>query len=151
MLAIVFARNGSSDLIDWTISVPKLLSKWPRRRAINSQIEFAIKNHSESPIRIKIEVQSKSRMLIFRSIIKRKVGRNRIKETTEKLHEVVEKGIKPQSEALFRFPFHFQPHFGRLRSSSLEIKYLIVGFSEEGKELFHSGPDTLTIFPDKEA
>lgn len=145
MITIIDTQNQQGDLISYTISVPKLLRKWSRRRAIKSQIRFMVKNNSDAFIRVKIEVRSRSRVLIFRSITKRKVGRDRIKQTTETLHEVVEKGLEPQSETTFLFPFHYRPQFTSLRSTALNLGYLIIGFNNEDYEVLHTGPHNLLI------
>jgi hypothetical protein len=145
VIRIEVNQNHQSDLISWTVSVPKILRKWSRRRAIQSQIKFNVHNKSELSIRTRIEVRSRSRVLIFRSTTKRQVGRDRIKETTETFHEVIEKELKPQSEATFLFPIHYRPQITPLRPTTLSLGYLIIGYDHENHEVLHSGPHNLMI------
>jgi hypothetical protein len=76
---------------------------------------------------------------------KRKVGRDRIKETTETLHEVIEKELNPQSETTFLFPFHYRPQITLLRTTTLSLGYLIVGYDHEDHQVLYSGPHNLMI------
>ncbi|MHA2427525.1 MAG: hypothetical protein ACXADB_05845 [Candidatus Hermodarchaeia archaeon] len=144
-MTIVANQDHQSDLMSWTVSVPKILRRLSRRRAIQSQIKFTVHNKSDLSIRTRIEVRSQSRVLIFRSTIKRKVGRDRIKETTETLHEVIEKELKPQSEKIFLFPIHYRPQITPLRPITLSLVYLIIGYDHEDHEVLNSGPHNLMI------
>ena len=145
MTVITAQDNTSNDFVNWTITVPKLFRKWSRRRAIKSQIRFVVKNTSEEFIQIKLELWSRTKLLIFRSITKRRVGKNRIKETTEALSEVIERGIESRSETIFTFPFHYRPQLPLQRTSNLMLGYMITGIGREGMVVFRSGPHDLTI------
>jgi hypothetical protein len=83
--------------------------------------------------------------LVFRSIKKRKIGRDRIKETSEVFEEIIRKDINHQDETTFLFPFHYRPHLGPLRSPNIMLEYIIQGFDQKGQEVFFSGSRSLVI------
>lgn len=134
----------NNDLVSWAISVPRL-RKWPRRRSIRSQIKFTIQNLSDSILHIQVRLRSPTRVLIFRSTTKRKIGRNRIKETSETFEETVEKDINPNDDTTFLFPFHYRPHLAPLRTADLPLEYLIIGFNKEHQQVISSGIQSLVI------
>lgn len=133
-----------NDLVSWSVSVPRL-RRWTRRRSIRSKIKFTIQNLSESILHIQIRLRSPTRMLIFRSTITRKIGRNRISETSEAFEETIGKDIKPQGETTFIFPFHYRPQLAPLRTANIPLKYLINGFNKEGQQVISSGIQNLVI------
>jgi len=133
-----------NDVISWSVSIPRL-RKWPRRRSIRSEIKFKVQNLSESILHIEIRLRSPTRMLIFRSKITRKIGRNRITETSEAYEETIEKDINPLDETTFIFPFHYRPHLAPLRTTDIPLKYLINGFNKEDKQITSSGVQNLVI------
>ena len=133
-----------NDVISWSVSVPRL-RKWPRRRSIRSEIKFTIQNLSESILHIQIRLRSPTRMLVFRSTKKRKIGRDRIRETSEAFEETIEKDINPKDETMFRFPFHYRPHLTPMRTADIPLKYLINGFNKEDQQVTSSGVRNLVI------
>lgn len=143
-MAIFKDHTMKNDLISWSVSVPRL-RKWPRRRSIRSEIRFTIQNLSESILHIQIRLRSSTRMLIFRSTIKRKIGRDRIRETSETFEDTIEKNINPQDKITFRFPFHYRPHLAPMRTADISLKYLINGFNQEGHQVISSGVQNLVI------
>ncbi len=134
-------KNG---LISWSVSVPRL-RRWPRRRSVRSEIRFTIQNLSESILHVQIKLRSSTRMLIFRSTITRKIGRDRIRETSEAFEETIEKDINSQGETTFHFPFHYRPHLTPLRTSDIQLKYLILCFNQKGHPVISSGVQNLVI------
>ncbi len=133
-----------NNLINWSVSVPRL-RKWPRRRSIRSEIKFTVQNLSESILHIQIRLRSPTGILIFRSKITRKIGRNRITETSEAYEKTIEKDINPQGETTFLFPFHYRPHLAPLRTAEIPLKYLINGFNKECQQVTSSGIQNLII------
>ena len=143
-MSIFNDSSTDTDLIRWTVTVPRL-RRWPRRRSIRSEIKFTICNQSDSLINIRVRLRSPSRFFVFRSITKRKIGRDRIKETSEVFEEIIRKEINRQDETTFLFPFHYRPHLGPLRSPNIMLEYVIQGFDQKGQEVFFSGSRSLVL------
>ena len=79
------------------------------------------------------------------STIKRKIGRDRIRETSETFEETIEKNINPQDKTTFRFSFHYRPHLAPMRTADIPLQYLINGFNQEGHQVISSGVQNLVI------
>ncbi len=141
----IFYKQGTCEgMISWAISMPRL-KKWPRRRIIRSQIQFTIKNISESFLHIQVKVRSSSKLLQFKSISSQMIGKSRIKHTKETLQKAVGKGIGSHVTTKLTFPFHYRPHLALSRTPHLQIEFLIIGSNKKGQEILRSGPHHLTI------
>ena len=140
--------SGSSvngDGVSWDISVPKGLQRLPRGRAIQSEIKFAVKNHSDSTLEILIKVRSPSNVLVFKSTRQKKMGPGMIKKERKNVIGVQKRRINQGEQKTFVFHFLFRPHLARLRESSLTLEYVISGYNEDGQHLIQLGPYSLDL------
>lgn len=129
----------------WEILGAKSLPRLPRSRTIPYLIKFIVWNDYDHLFRVKVQLESPSKVFVFRQITRKMKGKSRIKWTKDSLVKIIEHEIPSRQSKSFDFSALYRPHFARRLSPFLVLQYRIFGVGDAGKISLRSDPYRIEI------
>lgn len=131
--------------LSWTVLGPKQLFRLPRNRRRIIRFQFMIKNNATTSLRVKVQLESPSSILKFRTAQHKRMSRSRLYAKITALSHTMDQSISAGAKANYEFQAEYAPHLTPHPSTTLTLYYGIFVYNEKDQVQNRFGPRKITL------